>query len=136
MNRIVASPVWSSPSGSESPLLPPRRTEAPDFDTGLARLFQALSDQCRPLPKTQSGIPLEPDMRRPRAAAPALLALTAALTAASTAACNGGPDVSDPPGGASPPVSQGGIEYTAETLVMDSFPVQLDTRVTMRNASS
>jgi hypothetical protein len=52
------------------------------------------------------------------------------------AGCNGGADVPDPPTGPSGPVTQGGIEYTADTRVMESFPVQLDTRVTMTNRSS
>jgi hypothetical protein len=52
------------------------------------------------------------------------------------AGCNGRPDAVEPPAGAGAPVVQGGVEYTGQTLVMESFPVQLDTRVTMRNRSS
>jgi len=52
------------------------------------------------------------------------------------AGCNGSSDVVEPPAGSGAPVIVGGIEYTGQTLVMESFPVQLDTRVTMRNRSS
>ena len=65
-------------------------------------------------------------------AAPAFTLLGLALAAA----CNGGSEVPEPPTGPSAPIVQGGIEYTADTRVMESFPVQLDTRVTMRNGSS
>jgi hypothetical protein len=61
----------------------------------------------------------------------------ALLGLALATACNGGsPDVADPPPGGSAPIVQGGVEYTADTRIMESFPVQLDTRVTMRNRSS
>ena len=65
---------------------------------------------------------------------PIVALLGLALTAGCTG-CNGGPDVADPPAGTSP-IVQGGIEYSAQTLVMESFPVQLDTRVTMTNRST
>ena len=57
---------------------------------------------------------------------------TLALLGLLGAGCNGSPDVADPPASGAP-VTQNGIEYTADTRVMESFPVQLDTRVTMRN---
>ena len=57
---------------------------------------------------------------------------TLALVGLLGAGCNGSPDVAAPPASGAP-VTQGGIEYTADTRVMESFPVQLDTRVTMRN---
>lgn len=58
------------------------------------------------------------------------------LALALLAGCNGGADVPDPPTGPSAPVIQGGIEYAADTRVMESFPVQLDTRVTMTNRTN
>jgi hypothetical protein len=66
---------------------------------------------------------------------PAIPAL-ATLGLAVFAACNGNPDVAEPPPGGSAPIVQGGIEYAADTRIMESFPVQLDTRVTMRNTST
>jgi hypothetical protein len=66
---------------------------------------------------------------------PAGLPLLALVLLAGTA-CNGGSDVADPPTGPSGPVTQGGVEYTADTRVMESFPVQLDTRVTMTNRTN
>ena len=69
-------------------------------------------------------------MTRPPASTLALLGLALA------AGCNGNSDVSDAPTGPSAPVTRDGVEYTADTRIMESFPVQLDTRVTMRNPSS
>ena len=49
------------------------------------------------------------------------------------AACTNGEDtVTDAPSSAH---NLGGVEYSAETLVMESFPVQLRTIVTARNAT-
>ena len=73
-------------------------------------------------------------MTRTAARTLALLGLT--LASGWAAGCNGNADVSDAPTGPSAPVTQGGIEYSADTRVMESFPVQLDTRVTMRNPSA
>ena len=63
-----------------------------------------------------------------------LLALALALVL--LAGCNGSSDVPDPPTGPSGPVTQAGIEYSADTRIMESFPVQLDTRVTMTNRTA
>jgi hypothetical protein len=71
-----------------------------------------------------------------RVPAPTLALLGLAITAGCAAGCNGNSDVADAPTGPSAPVTRGGVEYSADTRVMESFPVQLDTRVTMRNPSS
>ena len=79
-------------------------------------------------------------MTRPRPPRPSRgVSLARALPgvlACAIGACNGGGD-SDP---ISPPSSaavvRDGVEFTADTRVMESFPVQLATTVTMRNTSS
>lgn len=58
--------------------------------------------------------------------------LLSIAVAALCAAC-----ASDPAGApVGPSVRQGDVEFTAETAVMKSFPVQLATTVTMRNRGS
>jgi hypothetical protein len=58
------------------------------------------------------------------------------IWAAAAAACANGNGGLGPDGPASASVVQGQIEYRADTQVMESFPVQLHTIVTLRNRSS
>ena len=57
-----------------------------------------------------------------------ILLLVGALTACANGVTSVGPT--------SASVVQGEVEYTAETLILESFPVQLHTIVRMRNRSS
>lgn len=47
------------------------------------------------------------------------------------AACGGSPEPAPPPAGSS--VVEDGVRYTADTRVLESFPVQIHTTVTLRN---
>jgi hypothetical protein len=62
---------------------------------------------------------------------PPLLVLLALVLAVALAGCLSSVSPDEAP--ASAAVVQGDIEYTAETLILESFPVQLHTIVRMRN---
>ncbi|MSR35115.1 MAG: hypothetical protein EXR95_00520 [Gemmatimonadetes bacterium] len=61
------------------------------------------------------------------------LKLLPILLAAGAAGCANGVAPGEGPSAGS--IVQGGIEYAAETLILESFPVQLSTTVRMRNRS-
>jgi hypothetical protein len=64
---------------------------------------------------------------------PPLLILLAFVLAVAFTGCVSSVAPEDPP--ASAAVVQGDVEYTAETLILQSFPVQLQTIVRMKNRS-
>ena len=69
---------------------------------------------------------------------PLVLSLALALACANTPSTpdNGGPAPGPGPGGPEPAVvTRDGVEYRADVLVMESFPVQLSGRVTLTNRS-